>query len=152
MLVNLIEVKISEKEALKSLLKKVPLLSKVIQFNNSIKDLKLKYVEYKILKYKINKIENDILKSEYRIILLNTYTGHAKVIDDVPSTVKRYIAKDCVEKSKINDCILKSNVIEEIEKKYRKYDNEKLILSDVYSIYKAYWTCNYNGKNIFLDA
>ena len=74
MLVNLIEVKISEKEALKSLLKKVPLLSKVIQFNNSIKDLKLKYVEYKILKYKINKIENDILKSEYRIILLNTYT------------------------------------------------------------------------------
>ena len=42
MLVNLIEVKTSEKEALKNFLKKIPLLSKVIQFNRGINDINLK--------------------------------------------------------------------------------------------------------------
>ena len=54
MLVDLIEVKTNEKEALKNFLKKIPLLSKVIQFNRGINDINLKYIEYKILKYKIN--------------------------------------------------------------------------------------------------
>ena len=75
MLVDLIEVKTNEKEALKNFLKKIPLLSKVIQFNRGINDINLKYIEYKILKYKINNYESSILKNNYRIVVLNTYTG-----------------------------------------------------------------------------
>ena len=41
MLVDLIEVKTNEKEALKNFLKKIPLLSKVIQFNRGINDINL---------------------------------------------------------------------------------------------------------------
>ena len=96
MLVDSVEIKISEKEALKSLVEKIPLLSKVIQFNKKINDINLRYIEYKILKYKVDKIENGFLKSDYRIIILNTYTGHTKLVDEVPATVKRYIASSCV--------------------------------------------------------
>ena len=58
MLVNLIEIKTTEKEALKKILSKIPLLSKVTQFNKGINDIDLKYIEYKILKYKIGNYEN----------------------------------------------------------------------------------------------
>ena len=110
MLVDSVEIKISEKEALKSLVEKIPLLSKVIQFNKKINDINLRYIEYKILKYKVDKIENGFLKSDYRIIILNTYTGHTKLVDEVPATVKRYIASSCVEKSKIDDYFFKNNI------------------------------------------
>ena len=45
MLVNLIEIKTSEKEALKKILSKIPLLSKVTQFNKGINDIDLKYID-----------------------------------------------------------------------------------------------------------
>lgn len=151
MLVDLIEIKISKKEALNNLVKKIPLLSRVVQFNDRIKDINLKYIEYKIFKYKINFVEDGLLKSNDRIISLNTYTGHTKIIDKVPTTVKRYIAKECIEKSKINDLILKNSVKKEIEKNYKKYENENIELSDIFSVYKPHWTCIYKGKNIFLD-
>ncbi len=152
MLVDSVEIKISEKEALKSLVEKIPLLSKVIQFNKKINGINLRYIEYKILKYKVDKIENGFLKSDYRIIILNTYTGHTKLVDEVPATVKRYIASSCVEKSKIDDYFFKNNIRNEIERRYRKYESENIVLSDVFSIYKPYWSCSYNGKNIFLEA
>lgn len=151
MLVDLIEIKISKKEALNNLVKKIPLLSRVVQFNDRIKDINIRYIEYKIFKYKINFVEDGLLKSNDRIISLNTYTGHTKIIDKVPTTVKRYIAKECIEKSKINDLILKNSVKKEIEKNYKKYENENIVLSDIFSVYKPHWTCIYKGKNIFLD-
>ena len=95
MLVDLIEVKTNEKEALKNFLKKIPLLSKVIQFNRGINDINLKYIEYKILKYKIKG---------------------------------------------------------QLENQCKKYEDEKLVLDEILSIYKPFWTCKYNGKKIFLDA
>lgn len=152
MLVDLVEIKINKKEALKNLFGKIPLLSKVIQFNKRIGDINLRYIEYKILRYRVNRIENGFLKSDYRIVALNTYTGHTKLVDEVPATVKRYIARSCVQKPKISDRILKNDIEYEIEKYYRKYESENIVLSDVFSIYKPYWTCNYNGKNIFLEA
>ena len=88
MLVNLIEIKTTEKEALKKILSKIPLLSKVTQFNKGINDIDLKYIEYKILKYKIGNYENEFLRKNYRIVLLNTYTGAIKFVDDMPTTVK----------------------------------------------------------------
>ena len=57
-----------------------------------------------------------------------------------------------IQKPKINDSILKNNIEGEIEKHYRRYKSENMVLSDVFSIYKPYWTCDYNGKNIFLEA
>ncbi len=152
MLVNLIEVKTTEKEALKNLLTKIPLLSKVTQFNKRINDINLRYIEYKILKYKINSYENGFSRSDYRIVVLNTYTGHIKFVDEVPITVKKYIARDCVQKSKINQYILKNKLKSQLERHCKKYENEKLILDEVVSIYKPFWTCKYNGKKIFLDA
>ena len=110
MLANLIEIKTTEKEALKKILSKIPLLSKVTQFNKGINDIDLKYIEYKILKYKIGNYENEFLKKNYRIVLLNTYTGAIKFVDDMPTTVKKYIARDCVQKSKINEYILKNKL------------------------------------------
>ena len=152
MLVNLIEVKTSEKEALKNFLKKIPLLSKVIQFNRGINDINLKYIEYKVLKFRINKCEDEILKSDYRIIVLNTYTGYIKCINEMPITVKKYIARDCIQQPKINEYILKNKIKGHLEKHCKKYDNEKLVLDEIVSIYKPFWTCKYNGKKIFLDA
>ena len=84
MLVNLIEIKTTEKEALKKILSKIPLLSKVTQFNKGINDIDLKYIEYKILKYKIGNYENEFLRKNYRIVLLNTYTGAIKFVDELP--------------------------------------------------------------------
>ena len=72
MLVDLVEIKINKNEALKNLFEKIPLLSKVIQFNKKINAINLRYIEYKILKYKVDKIQNGFLKSDYRIIILNT--------------------------------------------------------------------------------
>ena len=102
MLVNLIEIKTTEKEALKKILSKIPLLSKVTQFNKGINDIDLKYIEYKILKYKIGNYENEFLRKNYRIVLLNTYTGAIKFVDEMPTTVNKSIARYCVQKSKIN--------------------------------------------------
>ena len=152
MLVNLIEIKTTEKEALKNMLNKVPLLSKVIQFNKGINDINLKYVEYKILKYKIGNYENMLLKNNYRIVLLNTYTGAIQFEDKMPITVKKYITKDCVQKSKINEYIFKNKLKGQLERYCKKYEDEKLILDEIVSIYKPYWICKYNGKKIFLDA
>ena len=152
MLVDLIEVKTNEKEALKNFLKKIPLLSKVIQFNRGINDINLKYIEYKILKYNINNYESSILKNNYRIVVLNTYTGYMKCVDEVPTTVKKYIARDCIQKSKINEYILKNKIKGQLENQCKKYEDEKLVLDEILSIYKPFWTCKYNGKKIFLDA
>ena len=152
MLVDLIEVKTNEKEALKNFLKKIPLLSKVIQFNRGINDINLKYIEYKILKYKINNYESSILKNNYRIVVLNTYKGYMKCVDEVPNKIKKYIARDCIQKSKINEYILKNKIKGQLENQCKKYEDEKLVLDEILSIYKPFWTCKYNGKKIFLDA
>ena len=152
MLVDLIEIKTNEKEAVKNFLKKIPLLSKVIQFNKSINDINLNYIEYKILKYKINNYENGFLRNDYRIVVLNTYTGHIKFVDEMPITVKKYIARDCIQKSKISEYILKNKLKGQLEKYCKRYENEKLVLDEIVSIYKPFWTCKYNGKKIFLDA
>ena len=63
MLVDLVEIKINKNEALKNLFEKIPLLSKVIQFNKRISDISLRYVEYKILRYRVDKVENGFLKT-----------------------------------------------------------------------------------------
>ena len=48
--------------------------------------------------------------------------------------------------------ILKNKLKGQLEKYCRKYENERLVLDEIVSIYKPYWICKYNGKKIFLDA
>ena len=152
MLVDSIEIKVSKKDALKNMIEKIPLISKIVQFNKTIKDVNLRYIEYEVLKYKVNRRDGELLRGDYKIFIVNTYTGYTNMVDKIPETVKRYISKDCVEQNKINDFILKNNVRCEIEKYYRKFEEEDIYLVDKFSIYKPYWTCKYNGKNIFLEA
>ena len=75
-----------------------------------------------------------------------------KCVDEVPTTVKKYIARDCIQKSKINEYILKNKIKGQLENQCKKYEDEKLVLDEILSIYKPFWTCKYNGKKIFLDA
>ena len=63
MLVNLIEIKTTEKEALKKILSKIPLLSKVTQFNKGINDIDLKYIFEK----KLQDSSSKYLYSSYKI-------------------------------------------------------------------------------------
>ena len=53
MLVDSIEIKIKKDDAMKHILRKTPLISKIDQFNRKIENIHLEYVEYKILKYEI---------------------------------------------------------------------------------------------------
>ena len=147
MLVNLIEIKTTEKEALKKILSKIPLLSKVTQFNKGINDIDLKYIEYKILKYKIGNYENEFLRKNYRIVLLNTYTGAIKFVDEMPTTVKKYIARDCVQKSKINeyiDCEIENKVVG-----FLRYGKNKKNYNDKYAeVYALYVDSKYKNRGI----
>ena len=51
-----------------------------------------------------------------------------------------------------DEYILKNKLKGQLEKYCRKYENERLVLDEIVSIYKPYWICKYNGKKIFLDA
>ena len=80
MLANLIEIKTTEKEALKKILSKIPLLSKVTQFNKGINDIDLKYIEYKILKYKIAICYPKIFNN-FRMAISNMKGEHGICLD-----------------------------------------------------------------------
>ena len=53
MLVDSIKIKVNKQDAIKKILRKTPLISRVAQFNNTAKDVHLEYIEYKMLKYEI---------------------------------------------------------------------------------------------------
>ena len=59
-----------------------------------------------------------------------------------------YMPKEISKKQKQALKVLKG----QLEKYCRKYENERLVLDEIVSIYKPYWICKYNGKKIFLDA
>ena len=51
MRVEVIDMEQTKNEAKKYILKKIPLVSKVFQFNSVIGDIKLEYIEFKVLIY-----------------------------------------------------------------------------------------------------
>lgn len=164
MLVDSIEIKIKKDDAMKHILRKTPLISKIDQFNRKIENIHLEYVEYKILKYEIisrrknkNNFRNDEVKHNITM-LVNTYNGHSQSVNSLPQTVKRYIARSCIKKSNIQE----EYIIEKVKNEIINYFDSKAIndkmsiknikLLEVKSIYKPYWIGNYNGKEIFVDA
>lgn len=154
MLVDLVQIKTSKKEAIRKMQTKTPLLSKIVEFNDKIEDIQLKYIEYKILKYRVvnENIKMTDEETKYEVIILNMFTGNVEITKKVPETVKRYISKDCIEEFKVEDYLLAINVKNEINKYYKKYNSGKLVLAEVFSIYKPYWIGIYNNKKILIDA
>ena len=53
MLVDSIEIKIKKDDAMKLILRRTPLISKIDQFNRKIENIHLEYVEYKVLRFEI---------------------------------------------------------------------------------------------------
>lgn len=167
MLVNSVEIKVNKKDAIKHLLRKTPLVSRVNQFNSKIEDIHLEYVEFKILKYEI--ISRKKNKNNFRCedtkrtitMIVNTYNGHSQSVEKEPITIKRYIARSCIKKCNIEDEYIiekvKSEIVKYIDKKNKSYFTDRYILKnikviEVTSIFMPYWIGNYNGKSVFVHA
>lgn len=167
MRVEVIESKINKKDAKKQILSKMPLMSRVSQFNSIATDFHLEYIELKVLSYEVitkkkgNKIFRQNTKIEKITMLINTYNGYSQSIEDIPTTVIKYISKSCIKKSKIKeeDMIegVKSQIIYFLKDKMEEDSLDKINLQninviEIRSIYKPYWIANFKGKNILIDA
>ena len=167
MLVNSIEIKVKKNDAIKYILRKTPLISKINQFNRKIENIHLEFVECKILKYEIisrRKHKNNFRCDEFKhniIMMVNTYNGHSESINSVPKTIERYIAKSCIKKSNIQEDYIiekvKNEIIHHFDNKIANIslDNrniKSIKLLEAYSIYKPYWIGIYNGREIFVEA
>ena len=84
--------KTNKKDVTRYILRKIPLVSKIAQFNNIIGDIHIEYVEFKVLKYEIvskNKSNNFFrkeLKKDSITMIVNTQNGHSESIDKTPLT------------------------------------------------------------------
>lgn len=167
MLVESIKINVKKQDAIKQIFTKTPLISRVIQFNNKASDVHLEYVEFKVLKYEIisKKSSFNLFRGNFNCfditMIVNTYSGYTESIENLPSTVKRYVPKSCIKKTKVNDDeiinVVKNQIINFIEKKHKSdslsnLNIQNIKLVEVKSIYKPYWVANYNGKNILVDA
>lgn len=155
--------KINKKDATKYILRKIPLVSKVAQFNNIIGDIHIEYIEFKVLKYEIvskNKSNNFFrkeLKKDSITMIVNTQNGHSESIDKIPLTSKRYVSKSRIQRTKIKDDDMIRCVKNEIMNFLKNYNNEKITIQDinvteVKSIYKPYWVADFRGRNIYIEA
>lgn len=166
MRVEVIDIEQTKKEAKKYILNKLPLVSKVFQFNNVISDIRLEYIEFKVLKYELVKkkrsskaFRNDI-KKDTITMLVNTYNGHSESIDKMPITSKKYVSKSFIRKNKINDDdlvnVVKSEIISHLSDTL-KHDciekvNIQINIVDIKSVYKPYWVADFRGRNIFIES
>lgn len=166
MRVEVIGIEKTKNEAKRDILHKLPLVSRVFQFNDVIGDLKLEYIEFKVLKYEvISKNKNSNLfkrksQKENITILVNTYNGHSESVDNIPITSKKYVSKSCIRKNKVNEDDLINLVKKQIIKKLTdklKFDNLSKVnieinILEIKSIYKPYWVADFRGRNIFIDS
>ena len=165
MRVEVIDMEQTKNEAKKYILKKIPLVSKVFQFNSVIGDIKLEYIEFKVLIYEVisKKKNNRIFRSETKketiTMLVNTYNGHSESIDKIPNTLNKYISKSCIRESKINEDdlvnVVKKEIITRLTDRLRYDSIDKVTIQinivDIKSIYKPYWIADFRGRNIFID-
>lgn len=166
MRVEVMDIEKTRNEAKKYISHKLPLVSKVSQFNRIIGDIKLEYIEFKVLKYEViikNKSKNLLrsgTKKEMITMLVNTCNGHSESVDKIPNTSKKYVSKSCIRKNIIDDDdlvdVVKKQIISYLTNKL-KYDNLNKInieinMVDIRSIYKPYWVGDFRGRNIFIDS
>ena len=165
MRIEVMDIEKTRNEAKKYISHKLPLVSKVSQFNRIIGDIKLEYIEFKVLKYEViikNKSKNLLrsgTKKEMITMLVNTCNGHSESVDNIPNTSKKYVSKSCIRKNIIDDNdlvdVVKKQIISYLTNKL-KYDNLNKInieinILDIKSIYKPYWVGDFRGRNIFID-
>ena len=128
MLVDSIKVNVNKKDAMKKIFTKTPLISKIIQFNNKAQDIHLEYIEFKVLTYQIISKKGSInffrnnSKTFNITMIVNTYSGYSESVDDAPNTVKRYIPKSCIKKSKVDEY----QIIEEVKNQIFKFLGKKI--------------------------
>ena len=166
MRVEVIDIEKTRNEAKKDILHRLPLVSRIFQFNDVIGDIRLEYIEFKVLKYEvISKSKNNNLfrresQKENITILVNPYNGHSESVDKIPTTSKKYVSKSCIRSNKINEDDLISLVKKQIIKKLTdklKFDslskvNIEINILEIKSIYKPYWVADFRGRNIFIDS
>lgn len=167
MKIEAIAARINKKEATKYILSKIPLVSKVAQFNNAIGDVRLEYVEFKVLKYEIvsKKKSNNFFKRETKkhliTMLVNTQNGHSESIEKIPSTSKRYVTKSCIKRTKIKEDDIINGVKDEIvyflREKSKSDDLDRMSIqnikiTEIKSIYKPYWVADFRGRSILVEA
>ena len=166
MRIEVMDIEKTRNEAKKYISHKLPLVSKVSQFNRIIGDIKLEYIEFKVLKYEVifkNKSKNLLrcgTKKEMITMLVKTCNGHSESVDKIPNTSKKYVSKSCIRKNIIDDNdlvdVVKKQIISYLTNKL-KYDNLNKInieinMVDIKSIYKPYWVGDFRGRNIFIDS
>ena len=166
MRVEVINVEQTKNEAKKYILNKIPLVSRVFQFNSAVGDIKLEYIEFKVLRYEViskkkyNRMFRSETKKETITMLVNTYNGRSESIDKMPKTLNKYISKSCIRESKINENdlvnVVKKEIITRLTDRLR-YDsidkiNIQINIVDIKSIYKPYWVADFRGRNIFIDS
>ena len=166
MRIEVMDIEKTRNEAKKYISHKLPLVSKVSQFNRIIGDIKLEYIEFKVLKYEViikNKSKNLLrsgTKKEIITMLVNTCNGHSESVDKIPNTSKKYVSKSCIRKNIINDedlvDVVKKQIISYLTNKL-KYDslnkiNIEINILEIKSIYKPYWVADFRGRNIFIDS
>ena len=162
MIVEALEAKIDKKQAMKIINNKIPLMSKVVQLNKRIKNIKLQYIEYKVITYeivhKLNLKERIFNKSNTKIdnitMLINTSTGYTFNINNIPNTVKINIdqinlRESDIDESKIINSI-KDELMKDVHQKVSCIQDVKLV--DIKSIYRPFWVGFYDDKSIFIEA
>lgn len=158
MKIESIEVRKNQKEALKYILGKIPLMSKVSQFNTVITDIHLEYIEIKVLSYEIiskektNRMFRYDINTNYITILVNTYSGYSESVDSLPNTTKRYVTKSYIKKSKLGESDIIEGVKNEILNFLDKTTLQNINIKEIKSIYKPYWVANFKGRSILLEA
>ncbi len=166
MRVDAIDIKVNKKDAMKYLINKLPLMSRVVQFNSSPKKMHIEYIEFKVISYEIitkikgNNLFRQKVKSNKFIMSINTYNGYSRYIENIPTTSKKYISKSYIKSNKLKEDDIVYNTKNEIIsylKEYSKDNIDRLNIQDINildikSIYKPYWVADYKGKNILIDA
>lgn len=167
MRVEVVASKTNKKDAKKYILSKLPLVSKVAQFNSIIGDMHLEYIEFKVLKYEITskKRSNKMFRRETKrhsiTMLVNTFNGHSESIENLPQTFKRYVAKSCIKKSRVSEDeiirVVKNEIVYFLEDKSKNELLDKMNIQDIKtieirSIYKPYWVADFRGRSILIEA
>jgi len=146
--------------------KKLPLFSRVEQFNSKYDEIYIEYIEQKILTYEIlirkeeNKLFRKNLESEIISILVNTQDLKSQSIDENIETLKVFVPKESIRKNNIDEEKLIEIVKKELVKFFKenkKYKNIKennianIKIIEIKSIYKPIWIFKYKNRSVILD-
>ncbi|MFI3209554.1 MAG: hypothetical protein R3Y64_00645 [Peptostreptococcaceae bacterium] len=158
MKIEVVEVLENKNEIKNYISHKLPLFSKVSQFNEDIDSLYVEYVEQKLLSYEVfvkkegGSLFRKNIQKENLSILVNPRNGLSQSIE-ITNPKKLFVTKDNIIKSEIDEEKLVSSVDKELNSFFRRKDNniDKINLVNVRSIYKPVWIFKYRKRKIILD-